>query len=107
MAKKWFSRARQSHELVPSSEGPQQQQTLQPIENNTGGTIASDIPQKSDVNGDEALLHDTHPQKGKRKVSVLGHELFDRGQWSGQFDFLMSMIAYAVGLGGLTKNKFI
>ena len=34
-----------------------------------------------------------------RKLSVLGVEVVDRGQWSGPLDFLMSMVAYAVGLG--------
>lgn len=47
-------------------------------------------------NGDELLPPDA-PQG--RKVSVLGVEVVDRGQWSGPLDFLMSMIAYAVGLG--------
>lgn len=39
------------------------------------------------------------PKKPVRKSSILGVEAVDRGQWSGPFDFLMSMIAYAVGLG--------
>lgn len=28
-----------------------------------------------------------------------------RSQWAGQFDFLMSMIAYCVGLGGLRAQQ--
>jgi hypothetical protein len=44
--------------------------------------------------------HDVPPNSpAGRKVSVLGVEVVDRGQWSGPLDFLMSMIAYAVGLG--------
>lgn len=45
--------------------------------------------------------NDVDPQApAGRKVSVLGVEVVDRGTWSGPLDFLMSMIAYAVGLGG-------
>ncbi|KAI6238022.1 Sodium-and chloride-dependent creatine transporter 1 [Aphelenchoides fujianensis] len=42
-----------------------------------------------------------------RKVSVLGVEVVDRGQWSGPLDFLMSMIAYAVGLGNVWRFPYL
>jgi len=42
-----------------------------------------------------------------RKVSLLGVEVVDRGQWSGPLDFLMSMIAYAVGLGNVWRFPYL
>ena len=39
----------------------------------------------------DEILAPTHP--AKRKASVLGAEAVDRGQWSGPFDFLMSMVS--------------
>lgn len=42
---------------------------------------------------------DTEETNNCRRVSLLTSEEIDRGQWSKPLDFLMSMIAYAVGLG--------
>lgn len=58
--------------------------------------IRTGLDQESVVAND----HDVPPNSpAGRKVSVLGVEVVDRGQWTGPLDFLMSMIAYAVGLG--------
>ncbi|KAI6196412.1 Sodium-and chloride-dependent creatine transporter 1 [Aphelenchoides besseyi] len=52
--------------------------------------------------------HDVPPNSpAGRKVSVLGVEVVDRGQWSGPLDFLMSMIAYAVGLGNVWRFPYL
>lgn len=61
-----------------------------PAKIRTGLNVDSLVPNEDDV--------DPSAPQG-RKVSVLGVEVVDRGTWSGPLDFLMSMIAYAVGLG--------
>lgn len=42
-------------------------------------------------------------KESDRKASVrpLDEEVGERDQWTGQLDFLMSLIAYAVGLGAI------
>ncbi|TMS35855.1 hypothetical protein L596_003157 [Steinernema carpocapsae] len=57
-----------------------------------------------------ALTHDeglAPPGTRTRKDSVLPAEPVDRGQWSGPLDFLMSMVAYAVGLGNVWRFPYL
>ncbi|VDK43461.1 unnamed protein product [Anisakis simplex] len=49
----------------------------------------------------------TESKQLTRRLSILGAESVDRGQWTGRFDFLMSMIAYAVGLGNVWRFPYL
>lgn len=57
------------------------------------------IKKSNSIDAGGNLLEVNDVTKISRKISLLGVEEIDRGQWIGPFDFLMSMIAYAVGLG--------
>jgi solute carrier family 6 GABA transporter-like protein 1 len=61
-------------------------------------------PNEGEIDDDAHLS--PHAPAG-RKTSVLGIEVVDRGQWSGPLDFLMSMIAYAVGLGNVWRFPYL
>lgn len=67
---------------------------------------------KNELNSDEFMnkqvnkpFHTT--ERKKRKSSIFAPEALHRGQWTGPLDFIMSLVAYAVGLGSFKFRLII
>ncbi|KAI1713828.1 sodium:neurotransmitter symporter family domain-containing protein [Ditylenchus destructor] len=92
-----------SHQPVPSNDYHQNSDPLHPTP-----AIRTGLDHDSVVPPDSLQEHLTISQApAGRKISVLGVEVVDRGQWSGPLDFLMSMVAYAVGLGNVWRFPYL
>lgn len=62
---------------------------------------------KNELSSDEVEIKFVPVRDSPDNIKLVEKDDTKRGQWSGPFDFLMSMIAYAVGLGNVWRFPYL